>query len=125
MNQKKLKQFLGTPILAPRKNIKKSFSTVKLGCLQKTRPQKFERLLSYSNFKLEKNILKKFLNFCKAKKNCDYTANFFYMGPHYVDFTFAFDTTLIQLEMTEILPKYVAQAFLPPPGIVSSEPPLG
>ena len=40
------------------------------------------------------------------------------MGPHYVDFTFAFDTTLLRLEMTEIWPKYVAQA-----GIVSSEPP--
>ena len=37
------------------------------------------------------------------------------MGPHYVDFTFAFDTTLIRLEMTEIWPKYVAQAFLPLP----------
>ena len=32
------------------------------------------------------------------------------MGPNYVDFTFAFDTTLIRLEMTEIWPKYVAQA---------------
>ena len=30
---------------------------------------------------------------------------YFYTGPHYVDFTFAFDTTLIQLEMTEIWPK--------------------
>ena len=39
-----------------------------------------------------------FLNFCKANKNCDYSANF-----HYVDFTF--DTTLIQLEMIEIWPK--------------------
>ena len=38
-----------------------------------------------------------------------------YFGPHYMDFTFAFDTTLIQLEMTEIWPKYVAQAFLPSP----------
>ena len=54
-------------------------------------------------------------------KNCDYSANFqifcnflFYMGPHYVDFAFAFDTTLIRLEMTEIWPKYVAKAFLPP-----------
>ena len=37
------------------------------------------------------------------------------MGPYYVDFTFAFDTTLIQLKMTEIWPKYVAQAFLPAP----------
>ena len=62
-----------------------------------------------------------FLNFCKANKYCDYSANFhnfctffFYMGPHYVDLTFAFDTTLIRLEMTEIWPKYVAQAFLPP-----------
>ena len=36
------------------------------------------------------------------------------MGPHSVEFTFAFDTTLIQLEMTEIWPEYVAQAFLPP-----------
>ena len=36
------------------------------------------------------------------------------MGLHYVDFTFAFDTTLIRLEMTEIWPKYVAKAFLPP-----------
>ena len=39
----------------------------------------------------------------------------FYMGPHYVDFTFTFDTTLISLEMTEIWPEYVAQAFSPPP----------
>ena len=39
---------------------------------------------------------------------------FFYMGPYYVDFTFASDTTLIRLDMTEIWPKYVAQAFLPP-----------
>ena len=37
------------------------------------------------------------------------------MGPHFVDFTFAFDTTLIRLEMTEIRPKDLAQAFLPPP----------
>ena len=34
-----------------------------------------------------------------------------------MDFTFAFDTTLVRLEMTEIWPKYVAQAFLTPPGI--------
>ena len=34
------------------------------------------------------------------------------MGPNYVDFTFAFDTTLIQLEMTEIWSEYVAQGFL-------------
>ena len=27
---------------------------------------------------------------------------FFYMGPHYVDFTFAFDTTLIRLEMQSL-----------------------
>ena len=47
-----------------------------------------------------------------------------YMGPHYLDFKFAFDTTLIRLEMTDIWPKYVAQAFLPPPRIVSSGPPL-
>ena len=40
---------------------------------------------------------------------------FFYMGLHYVDFTYAFDTTLIRLEMTDIWPQYVAQAFLPPP----------
>ena len=46
-----------------------------------------------------------------------FIAIFFLMGPHYVDFTFAFDTTLIRLEMTEIWPKYVAQAFLPPPWI--------
>ena len=38
-------------------------------------------------------------------------AFFFLHGPHYVDFIYAFDTTLIQLEMTEILPKYVAQTF--------------
>ena len=37
------------------------------------------------------------------------------MGPHNVDITFAFDTTLIRLKMTEIWPRYVAQAFLPPP----------
>ena len=40
---------------------------------------------------------------------------FFYMGPHYLDFPFAFDTTLIRLEMTKIWPEFVAQAFLPPP----------
>ena len=60
-----------------------------------------------------------FLNFCKANKNSDHLPNFknvckknFYMGPHYVNFTFAFYTTLIRLELW---PKYVAQAFLPPP----------
>ena len=42
-------------------------------------------------------------------------SKFFYMGLYYVVFTFAFDTTLIQLEMTEIWPKYLAQAFLSPP----------
>ena len=52
-------------------------------------------------------------------------AFFFYMGPHYVDFTFAFETSLIRLEMTEIWPENAAQAFLPPPGIVSSEAPRG
>ena len=41
------------------------------------------------------------------------------MGLHYVDFTFAFDATLIQLEMTEIWPKFVAQAFLSPPPLDS------
>ena len=52
----------------------------------------------------------------------DYLANFqnfwkflFYMGPHNVDFPFAFDTTLIRLKMTKIWPEYVAQAFLPHP----------
>ena len=42
------------------------------------------------------------------------------MGPHYVDFTLAFDTTQIQLEMTEIWPECVmcsAGIFAPPPGI--------
>ena len=59
-----------------------------------------------------------FLNVCKANKNCDYSANFqknlakfFYIGPHIVKFTFAFDTTLIRLEMTKIWPK--VQSFLP------------
>ena len=59
-----------------------------------------------------------FQHFCKANKNCDYLVNFqnacnflFYMGSHYVEFTFAFDTTLIRLEMTELWPKY----FCPPP----------
>ena len=43
------------------------------------------------------------------------------MGSHYVDFTFAFDTTLIHLEMSDIWPEYVAHAFLsPPPGIVKN-----
>ena len=37
------------------------------------------------------------------------------MGPHYVDFTFAFDNNLIRHEMTEIWPEYVAQALLAPP----------
>ena len=49
-----------------------------------------------------------------------FAKKFYYMGPHYVNFTFAFDTTLIRLEMTELWPKYVAEAFLsPPPGIIS------
>ena len=48
---------------------------------------------------------------------------FFYMGLHYVNFTFAFDTTLIRLEMTEIWPKYVAQAFLPNPPESSAQDP--
>ena len=51
--------------------------------------------------------------------------NFFYIGPHYVDFTFAFCTTLIRLEMTEIWPKYIAQAFLPPPPELSAQDPPG
>ena len=45
------------------------------------------------------------------------------MGPHYVNFTFTFDTPLIRPEMSEISPKYVAQTFLPP-WILSSGPPL-
>ena len=35
------------------------------------------------------------------------------MGPQYVDFTFALDTTPIRLEMNKIWPEYVRQAFLP------------
>ena len=64
-----------------------------------------------------------------ASKNCDYSTNFqsvclfFYMGPYYVDFTFTFDATLIRLEMTEIWPKYVAQAFLPHPKSSAQDPP--
>ena len=53
-----------------------------------------------------------FLNFCKANKNCDYSANLklfcnflFYMGPYYVEFIFAFHTTLIRLEMTKKWPQ--------------------
>ena len=45
------------------------------------------------------------------------------MGHRYVDFTFAFDTTLVQLEMTEIWPKYVAKAFLPAPELSAQDPP--
>ena len=37
------------------------------------------------------------------------------MGPDYVDFTFAFDTTIIRLKLTDIYLYYVAQVFLPPP----------
>ena len=41
------------------------------------------------------------------------------MMPHNVDFTFAFGTTLILLEMTKIWPEYVAQAFFaPPPSVI-------
>ena len=40
--------------------------------MQKTRPQNSKKLASYSDFKFEKKIYKKFLNFCKANKNCDY-----------------------------------------------------
>ena len=45
------------------------------------------------------------------------------MGLHYVNFTFAFDTTLIPLEMTEIWSKYVAQAFLRPAESSGQDPP--
>ena len=60
-----------------------------------------------SQQKSRKCVFRPFLNFCKANKNCApiskiFAKIFFYMGPHYVDFIFAFDTTLIQLEMTEI-----------------------
>ena len=62
------------------------------------------------------------VKFRKVNKNCNYSANFknfcnffFYMGLHFVDFTFAFDTTLIRLVMTEIWLEYVGQAFSPPP----------
>ena len=71
-----------------------------------------------------------FLIFCKANKNCDYSANFqkfykffFYIGPHNLDITFAFDTTLIQLDMTKIWPEYEAQAFLPPQESSAQRPP--
>ena len=37
------------------------------------------------------------------------------MGPDYVDFTFAFNTTIIRLKLTDIYLYYVAQGFLPPP----------
>ena len=37
------------------------------------------------------------------------------MGPDYVDFTFAFNTTIIRLKLTDIYLYYVAQVFLPPP----------
>ena len=46
------------------------------------------------------------------------------MGPHYVNFTFTFDTPLIRPEMSEISPKYVAQTFLPPWILSSGPPPL-
>ena len=78
----------------------------------------------YSNMAKKRPLLiflDSFLNFCKANKNFDYSANFqnfcnfcLLMGPHYVDFTFASETTLIWLEMTEIWPKYVSSAQDPP-----------
>ena len=39
---------------------------------------------------------------------------FSYMGPHYVNFTFAFDTTLIQLKITKICPNMQRRHFCPP-----------
>ena len=45
------------------------------------------------------------------------------MGPHYEDFTFAFDTTLIRLEITEIWPEYVVQTS--PPQESSAQRPPG
>ena len=45
--------------------------------------------------------------------------------PHYVDYTFAFDTSLIRLEITEIWPKYVAEAFSPHPLNCQLRTPLG
>ena len=68
-----------------------------------------------SQQKSRKCVFRPFLNRHQKK---------FYMGPHYVDFAFAYDTTLIRLEMTEIWPKYVAQAFLPPlPESSAQDPP--
>ena len=40
---------------------------------------------------------------------------FFYIGLHYADFTYAFHTTLIRLEKTDVWPKYVGRRFWPPP----------
>ena len=48
--------------------------------------------------------------------------HFFLYGSHHVDFTFAFDTIIIRLEMTEIWPKYVAHSagiFAPQFGVLS------
>ena len=45
------------------------------------------------------------------------------MRPHCADFTFAFDTTLIRLEMTEIWPENAAQAFSPPQELSAQRPP--
>ena len=51
------------------------------------------------------------LIFAKLSFNFNFNFN---LVESWLDFTFDFDTTLIWIEMTEIWPKYVAQAFLPP-----------
>ena len=46
---------------------------------------------------------------------------FVYMVPYFMELTFVFDTTLIRLEMTEIWPKFVGQAFFPSPSPLQSQ----
>ena len=66
---------------------------------------------------LKKNIFKNSLNFQMAKIKIRstwpifkiFTIFLFYIVLHYVEFKFAFDTTVIRLEMTAIWPEFVAQ----------------
>ena len=90
--------------------------------MQKTIPQNFKNDRVTAILSLKKKYFPKFSEFFYDEQKLQLLGQFskflqffFYMGTHYVDFTFAFNTPLIRLEMTELWPKYEAGVFAPPP----------
>ena len=58
-----------------------------------------------------------FLNFCKANKNCEYFANLQNFCKFFSTWGLIMWVSHFRLKMTNLWPKYVVQAFLPPPWI--------